>query len=64
MTNSKAPKGTRMNTFETAFDPVAAALKQMHQAVTNEEVPADFFKLLDEIDAKIAQAKSNTKPAQ
>jgi len=64
MANNKAPKGKKMNTFETAFDPVAAALKQMHQAVTTEEVPADFFKLLDEIDAKIAKAKSIAKPTQ
>ena len=35
-------------------DPIAAALKQMHDAVANEELPDDFLRLLDEIDNKIA----------
>ena len=35
-------------------DPIAAALKQMHDAVTSEELPDDFLRLLDEIDTKIA----------
>lgn len=45
----------------TAFDPVTAALQQLHQAVANEEVPDDFLRILDEIDAKIAAAKPATK---
>jgi Anti-sigma factor NepR len=40
-------------------DPIAAALKQMHDAVANEELPDDFLRLLDEIDTKIA-AKNAT----
>ncbi len=47
-----------MNNVETAFDPVAAALKQMHQAVTSEKLPDDFLRILEEIDAKIATAKA------
>jgi len=43
---------------ETAFDPVSAALQQLHQAVASEELPEDFLRLLNEIDAKIAAAKS------
>lgn len=35
-------------------DPIAAALKQMHDAVASEELPDDFLRLLDEIDDKIA----------
>ena len=35
-------------------DPIAAALKQMHDAVASEELPDDFLRLLDEIDTKIA----------
>ena len=42
-----------MHMVDTAFDPVAAALKQMHEAVTNEDVPDDFMRILAEIDAKI-----------
>lgn len=41
----------------TAFDPVAAALQQLHVAVANEEIPEDFLRILEEIDAKIAAAK-------
>jgi Anti-sigma factor NepR len=39
-------------------DPIAAALKQMHDAVASEDLPDDFLKLLDEIDSKIASKKS------
>lgn len=58
MPNITAPKGIKMNNVETAFDPVAAALKQMHQAVTSEKLPDDFLRILEEIDAKIATAKA------
>lgn len=47
---------------ETAFDPVSAALQQLHQAVANEALPDDFLRLLNEIDAKIAAAKSAANP--
>ncbi len=46
-----------MTVDDTAFDPIAAALKQMHQDVTDEELPDDFLRLLEEIDAKIAADK-------
>ena len=39
-------------------DPIAAALKQMHDAVASEALPDDFLKLLDDIDAKIAAKKA------
>jgi hypothetical protein len=39
-------------------DPIAAALKQMHDAVASEELPDDFLRLLDEIDTKIAAKKA------
>lgn len=35
-------------------DPIAAALKQMHDQVASEELPDDFLRLLNEIDTKIA----------
>ena len=44
-----------------AFDPVEAALKQLYHAVTNEAVPDDFLRILDDIDAKIAAAKKIPK---
>jgi hypothetical protein len=43
---------------ELAGDPIAIALKQMHDAVINEELPDDFLRLLDEIDTKIAAQKA------
>lgn len=43
----------------TAFDPVSAALQQLHHAVASEEMPEDFLKILGEIDAKIAAAKTS-----
>jgi hypothetical protein len=39
-------------------DPIAAALKQMHDAVANEALPDDFLRLLDQIDTKIAANKA------
>lgn len=42
---------------EMAFDPVTAALQQLHQAVASEDVPDVFLRILDEIDAGIAAAK-------
>ena len=47
-----------MNAANSDYDPVSAALKQMHEAVASEPVPDDFMRILDEIDAKIAAAKS------
>ena len=47
-----------MHQGDTAFDPVSAALQQLHQAIASEEVPEDFMRILEEIDAKIAAAKS------
>ena len=42
---------------EHSTDPIAAALKQMHDSVTSEALPDDFLRLLDEIDSKIAAKK-------
>lgn len=39
---------------EADFDPISAALKQLHQVVASEPVPDNFMRILDEIDAKIA----------
>lgn len=34
----------------TAFDPIAAALRQIHDKVTGEAIPDDFMRLLDQFD--------------
>ena len=49
-----------MPTAVTAFDPVSAALQQLHQAVASEAVPDDFLRLLEEIDAKLAAVNPGT----
>ena len=58
MAKSVPPKDVKMNQVDTRFDPVSAALKQLHEAVAAEQVPEDFLRILDEIDAKIAARKS------
>ena len=53
-----------MHLVNTAFDPVAAALKQMHDAVASEALPDEFLRILEEIDEKIAAAKAAPKSVQ
>jgi len=50
-------KGNRMHHADTTFDPVSAALQQLHHAVASEGIPDDFMRILEEIDAKIAAAR-------
>lgn len=57
MPKPKRPKDPQMNAVDTRFDPVAAALRQLHDTVASEPVPQDFLRILDQIDAKIAAAK-------
>lgn len=47
---------------DTAFDPVSAALQQLHQAVASEDVPMEFLRILEEIDVKIAATKPSRSP--
>jgi hypothetical protein len=54
-------KGSKMPRANTAFDPVSAALQQLHQAVASEELPEDFLRILNDIDAKIAAAAPDAK---
>jgi Anti-sigma factor NepR len=57
MVNSNEAKGKGVKHVDTAFDPVAAALRQLHESVAQETLPDDFLRILEEIDAKIAAAK-------
>jgi hypothetical protein len=57
MVEKKSRKGNAMYGSAMAFDPVTAALRQLHQVVASEEVPEEFLRILDEIDAGIAAAK-------
>lgn len=40
-----------------AFDPITAALRQMHDDFASEPIPDDFMRLLDQIDARFAASK-------
>ena len=62
MVKNEPKRGTTMPRVNLAFDPISAALLQLHQAVASEEVPDEFLKILDDIDAKIAAAKISTQP--
>ncbi len=53
-------KGIRIRRSDTAFDPVSAALQQLHKTVESEEIPDDFLKILGDIDAKIAAARGSS----
>lgn len=65
MAPDQAEKGKKASEAVTAFDPVSAALQQLHQAVASEDLPPDFLRLLDEIDAKLAAVSlSETAPKQ
>lgn len=39
---------------EMAFDPIEAALRQLHESMASEEIPDDFLRLLDQLDERSA----------
>lgn len=55
---AKAKKGTAQNRTEPSFDPITAALRQLHDDVASEPIPDDFMRLLDQIDARISSTKT------
>jgi len=46
-----------VNAVDPEFDPIAAALRQMHDGIAQEPVPDDFLKLLDQLDDRLADKK-------
>jgi hypothetical protein len=57
MSNSRKrePKPVRfVNAVDPDFDPISAALRQMHEGVANEAIPDEFLKLLDQLDERMA----------
>lgn len=44
---------------EMAFDPIKAALRQIHDSVAAEGIPADFVDLLDRLDKSTSSRKPN-----
>jgi len=57
MAKDKPVKGKKMRHADPAFDPVSAALQQLHQTVASEGIPDDFLRILADIDARIAGDK-------
>ena len=58
MSDSKKrePKPVRfVNAVDPDFDPISAALRQMHDGVAKEPVPDEFLKLLDQLDERLAE---------
>lgn len=45
------------NKVDPAFDPITAALRQMHDEFASEPIPDDFMDLLDRIDQRFAASK-------
>lgn len=45
---------------EMAFDPIEAALRQLHETIAAEEIPDDFLDLLDQLD-DLPDTESSTK---
>lgn len=44
-----------VNAVDPDFDPISAALRQMHDGVASEPIPDDFLKLLDQLEERIAE---------
>lgn len=50
-----------VNAVDADFDPISAALRQMHDGIANEAVPDDFLKLLDQLEERMAE--KDAKPS-
>jgi hypothetical protein len=55
--SGKGKPGFVSGGLDSEFDPLTAALRQMHDNIANEPVPDDFLDLLDQIDAKMSANK-------
>lgn len=56
------PKRMRfVNAVDPEFDPIAAALRQMHDGIAQEPVPDDFLRLLDQLDERLTEKKAPSK---
>ena len=43
-------KDTDLPRTDMAFDPIEAALRQLHERIAAEAIPDDFMRLLDQLD--------------
>jgi hypothetical protein len=49
-----------MRGVNSQLDPITAALRQMHDDIAKEPIPADFMDLLDKIDKKMSARKDRS----
>lgn len=42
---------------ELAFDPIGAALRQIHDSIASEKIPDDFLRLLEQLDERSGKRK-------
>lgn len=54
--STTGPRIQKMN--NTRNDPIATALRRLHDDIVAEAVPDEFMKLLSEIDQRIDEGKS------
>ena len=58
--NFKPTAAPPLNAFDTHSDPIAIALKRLHEEVEAEEIPSEFLDLLAAIDRKLdVKSKDN-----
>lgn len=57
MRESKRQARPSGHKVDPAFDPITAALRQMHNEFASEPIPDDFMDLLDRIDKRFAASK-------
>ncbi len=48
-----------VNAIDPDFDPISAALRQMHDGVAKEPVPDEFLALLDQLEERMAEKDKN-----
>lgn len=51
--NPKPPRAHVFQAFDTHSDPIAIALKRLHEEVEAEAIPSEFLDLLAAIDRKM-----------
>lgn len=56
-TKADTSAGKPNNDVGMAFDPIEAALREMHDRVADEAIPDEFFSLLDELDARASNLR-------
>jgi DNA-binding PucR family transcriptional regulator len=54
----KNPHNSKQPSADMAFDPIEAALRQIHERVAEEQIPDAFLRLLDQLDDEPKKRKT------